>query len=57
MGAAVIVVEDLVKRDRKAAGPAVDGISLDVCNPIAVLITTLLPTRGRVRVVGHDVLS
>ena len=67
----IIEVRDLVKRYRKAAANAVDGISFEVApgeffallgpngagktTTIAVLTTTLSPTSGTVRVAGHDV--
>ena len=69
----VVEVDGLVKRYRKAADPAVDGVSFDVhggeffallgpngagkTTTISVLTTTLLPTAGAVRVAGADVVA
>src|SRR5579864_507951 len=66
----MISVEGLVKRYRKAARNAVDGISFDVepgeffallgpngagkTTTISILTTTLSPTSGRVLIAGHD---
>jgi len=71
--AAIIEVEDLVKRYRKGKTNAVDGISFSVqpgeffallgpngagkTTTISILTTTLVPTSGRVRIGGHDVVS
>jgi ABC-2 type transport system ATP-binding protein len=71
MQSPIIEVRNLVKRYRKAAANAVDGISFEVApgeffallgpngagktTTIAVLTTTLRPTSGTVRVAGHDV--
>jgi ABC-2 type transport system ATP-binding protein len=68
----VIQVDDLVKTYRKAAVPAVAGVSFVVrsgeffallgpngagkTTTISVLTTTLVPTAGSVRVAGHDVV-
>src|SRR5438270_2555293 len=70
---AVIQVEDLVKRYRKADRNAVDGISLEVetgeffallgpngagkTTTISILTTTLAPTSGRVLIGGADVVT
>ena len=71
--AATIEVEDLVKRYRKSKTNAVDGISFSVrpgeffallgpngagkTTTISILTTTLIPTTGRVRIGGHDVVT
>jgi ABC-2 type transport system ATP-binding protein len=67
----VVEVESLVKRYRKAAVNAVDGVTFAVnageffallgpngagkTTTISILTTTLAPTSGRVRIAGHDV--
>src|SRR5829696_10196783 len=67
----MIQVDGLVKRYRKAARNAVDGISLEVgageffvllgpngagkTTTISILTTTLAPTAGTVRIAGFDV--
>jgi len=67
---AVVEIENLVKRYRKAKVNAVDGISLRVeageffallgpngagkTTTISILTTTLTPTSGRVSICGHD---
>jgi ABC-2 type transport system ATP-binding protein len=67
----VVEVESLVKRYRKAAVNAVDGITFAVkageffallgpngagkTTTISILTTTLAPTSGRVRIAGHDI--
>ena len=67
---AVVEVQDLVKRYRKAKVNAVDGISLSVepgeffallgpngagkTTTISILTTTLAPTSGSVRICGYD---
>ncbi|HEY4025541.1 MAG TPA: ABC transporter ATP-binding protein [Candidatus Dormibacteraeota bacterium] len=67
---AVIEVRDLVKRYRKSATNAVDGVSFDVrageffallgpngagkTTTISILTTTLAPTSGSVLIDGHD---
>lgn len=72
-GAAIVEVEDLVKRYRKGKTNAVDGISFTVrqgeffallgpngagkTTTISVLTTTLLPSSGRVRIGGYDVVT
>jgi len=72
-GAAIIEVEDLVKRYRKGKTNAVDGISFSVrsgeffallgpngagkTTTISILTTTLIPTSGRVRIGGNDVVT
>jgi len=72
-GAAIVAVEDLVKRYRKGKTNAVDGISFSVrpgeffallgpngagkTTTISILTTTLLPTAGRVSIAGYDVVS
>jgi len=72
-GAAIIDVEDLVKRYRKGKTNAVDGISFSVrsgeffallgpngagkTTTISILTTTLIPTSGRVRIGGNDVVT
>nr|BBH93137.1 ABC transporter ATP-binding protein [Thermogemmatispora argillosa] len=69
-GEAVIQVEDLVKRYKKAERNAVDGVSFSVpagslfallgpngagkTTVISILTTTLSPTAGRVRIAGYD---
>jgi ABC-2 type transport system ATP-binding protein len=69
---AVIRVEDLVKRYKKADSNAVDGISFDVkageffallgpngagkTTTISILTTTLVPTGGRASIDGSDVI-
>jgi ABC-2 type transport system ATP-binding protein len=69
----VIQVDDLVKTYRKAAVPAVAGVSFGVrrgeffallgpngagkTTTISVLTTTLTPTSGSARVAGHDVVG
>ena len=71
--AATVEVEDLVKRYRKGKTNAVDGISFSVrpgeffallgpngagkTTTISILTTTLMPTAGRVRIGGHDVVT
>lgn len=70
---AIIEVENLVKRYRKADSNAVDGISFGVqpgelftllgpngagkTTTISILTTTLAPTSGRVRIAGHDLAT
>jgi ABC-2 type transport system ATP-binding protein len=70
---AVVEVADLVKQYRKSATRAVDGVGFEVhrgeffallgpngagkTTTISILTTTLLPTSGTVRVVGHDVVT
>ena len=70
--AAIVEVEDLVKRYRKGKTNAVDGISFTVrrgeffaflgpngagkTTTISILTTTLIPTSGRVRIAGYDVV-
>ena len=72
-GAAIVAVEDLVKRYRKGKTNAVDGISFAVrpgeffallgpngagkTTTISILTTTLIPTAGRVRIAGYDVVT
>ncbi len=72
-GAAMVAVEDLVKRYRKGKTNAVDGISFSVqpgeffallgpngagkTTTISILTTTLTPTSGHVRIAGYDVVS
>ena len=72
-GAAIIEVEDLVKRYRKGKTNAVDGISFSVrsgeffallgpngagkTTTISILTTTLIPTSGTVRIGGNDVVT
>ena len=67
----VIEVEGLVKRYRKAASNAVDGVSFSVeagqlfallgpngagkTTTISILTTTLSPTGGRLSIAGYDV--
>jgi ABC-2 type transport system ATP-binding protein len=67
----VVEVENLVKRYRKAAVNAVDGVSFAVnagevfallgpngagkTTTISILTTTLAPTSGTVRMAGHDI--
>jgi ABC-2 type transport system ATP-binding protein len=67
-----IEVRDLVKRYRKAAVNAVDGVTFDVeqgqffallgpngagkTTTISILTTTLSPTSGSVKIAGHDVV-
>jgi ABC-2 type transport system ATP-binding protein len=67
-----VVVRDLVKRYRKAARNAVDGVSFDVeqgsffallgpngagkTTTISILTTTLVPTGGSVVIAGHDIV-
>lgn len=69
--AAVIEVDNLVKQYKKAAGPAVAGVSFTVqegeffaflgpngagkTTTISILTTTLAKTSGTVRIVGYDV--
>lgn len=69
----IIEVEQLTKRYRNATTNAVDGISFSVApgtlfallgpngagktTTIAILTTTLSPTAGLVRIVGHDVTT
>ena len=71
--APIIEVEGLTKRYKRAETNAVDGISFTVepgelfallgpngagkTTTISVLTTTLLPTAGRVRIAGHDVVA
>lgn len=66
----MVEVQDLVKRYRKSAVNAVDGVSLKVepgeffallgpngagkTTTISILTTTLAPTSGTVRIAGHD---
>jgi ABC-2 type transport system ATP-binding protein len=66
----IIQVDDLVKRYKKSATPAVDAISFDVqpgelfaflgpngagkTTTISILTTTLAKTSGTVRIAGHD---
>jgi ABC-2 type transport system ATP-binding protein len=66
----IIEVADLVKRYKKSATPAVDGITFDVrpgelfaflgpngagkTTTISILTTTLAKTSGAVRIAGHD---
>ena len=68
----IIQVTDLVKRYRKAARNAVDGISFEVMRgelfallgpngagkttTISILTTTLAPTSGQVTIAGYDLL-
>jgi ABC-2 type transport system ATP-binding protein len=70
---AIVEVEDLVKRYRKAKTNAVDGISFTVrpgeffaflgpngagkTTTISILTTTLSPTAGRVRIAGYDAVT
>ena len=70
---AIIEVEHLVKRYKKATANAVDDISFNVApgeffallgpngagktTTISILTTTLLPTSGTVKVAGHDVVT
>ena len=70
---AIVEVEDLVKRYRKGKTNAVDGISFSVrqgeffaflgpngagkTTTISILTTTLIPTAGRVRIAGCDVVT
>jgi ABC-2 type transport system ATP-binding protein len=72
-GAAIVEVDDLVKRYRKGKTNAVDGISFSVrqgeffaflgpngagkTTTISILTTTLIPTSGRVRIAGYDVVT
>jgi ABC-2 type transport system ATP-binding protein len=72
-GAAIVEVEGLVKRYRKGKANAVDGISFTVrqgeffaflgpngagkTTTISILTTTLIPTSGRVRIAGYDVVT
>jgi ABC-2 type transport system ATP-binding protein len=72
-GAAIVAVDDLVKRYRKSKTNAVDGISFGVrpgeffallgpngagkTTTISILTTTLSPTSGQVRIAGYDVVS
>jgi ABC-2 type transport system ATP-binding protein len=69
---AIIEVEDLVKRYKKADANAVDGVSFSVrpgemftllgpngagkTTTISILTTTLSPTSGSVRIAGYDVV-
>ncbi len=69
----VIEVADLVKQYKKSTARAVDGVGFEVhrgeffallgpngagkTTTISILTTTLLPTSGTVRVVGHDVVT
>jgi len=69
----MIEVVDLVKRYRKAARNAVDGISFEVgageffallgpngagkTTTISILTTTLLPTSGSATIAGHDLVT
>lgn len=70
--APVIEVDHLIKRYRRGATNAVDGVSFDVpageffallgpngagkTTTISILTTTLSPTSGSVRIAGHDVV-
>ncbi len=72
-GPVMVEVEDLVKRYRKGKTNAVDGISFSVrqgeffaflgpngagkTTTISILTTTLIPTSGRVRIAGYDVVT
>ncbi|MDQ6713769.1 MAG: ABC transporter ATP-binding protein [Candidatus Dormibacteraeota bacterium] len=72
-GDAIVEVENLVKRYRKGKTNAVDGISFTVrrgeffaflgpngagkTTTISILTTTLIPTGGRVRIAGYDVVT
>jgi ABC-2 type transport system ATP-binding protein len=72
-GAAIVEVENLVKRYRKGKTNAVDGISFSVrkgeffaflgpngagkTTTISILTTTLGPSSGRVRIAGCDVVT
>jgi ABC-2 type transport system ATP-binding protein len=72
-GPAMVEVEALVKRYRKGKTNAVDSISFSVrqgeffaflgpngagkTTTISILTTTLIPTSGRVRIAGYDVVS
>ncbi|HVF20681.1 MAG TPA: ABC transporter ATP-binding protein [Mycobacteriales bacterium] len=69
----VVEVAGLVKQYRKSSTRAVDGVDFEVrrgeffallgpngagkTTTISILTTTLLPTSGTVRVVGHDVVT
>ena len=69
----MIQVVDLVKRYRKAARNAVDGISFEVgtgeffallgpngagkTTTISILTTTLLPSSGKATIAGHDLVT
>jgi len=71
--APIVEVEGLTKRYKRADTNAVDGISFTVepgqlfallgpngagkTTTISILTTTLLPTAGRVRIAGHDVVA
>ena len=73
MSGGAVEVVDLVKRYRNATLNAVDGISFEVergeffallgpngagkTTTVSVLTTTLLPSRGAVRVAGYDVVD
>ncbi len=70
---AIVEVDNLVKRYRKGKTNAVDGISFRVgrgeffaflgpngagkTTTISILTTTLVPSSGRVRIAGYDVVS
>lgn len=70
--APIIVVEQLVKRYKRATTNAVDGVSFSVApgalfallgpngagktSTISILTTTLAPTSGSVRIAGHDIV-
>jgi ABC-2 type transport system ATP-binding protein len=72
-GSAIVEVDGLVKRYRKGKSNAVDGISFTVrkgeffaflgpngagkTTTISILTTTLIPTSGRVRIAGYDVVT
>ena len=72
-GAVIVEVENLVKRYRKGKTNAVDGISFTVrkgeffaflgpngagkTTTISILTTTLVPSSGRVRIAGCDVVT
>ena len=67
-----LLIEDLVKVYPRAAGPALDGLTLSVARgsifgllgpngagkttAISILCTLLRPTGGKVTVLGHDVV-
>src|ERR671927_1110034 len=69
---AIIAVDGLTKRYRRAETNAVDGVSFGVApgeffallgpngagktTTISILTTTLLPTAGTVAIAGHDVV-
>src|SRR5688500_11714674 len=70
---AIVEVDKLTKRYKKATEAAVDGVSFAVrpgefftllgpngagkTTTISILTTTLTPTSGTVRIAGHDVVS